>query len=97
MIVALSSLIAEAHGHDLTSWVDEYIQLLHDPAHILFELTFSVVFDFLIVYLGYQIFIKRVVIPRLRHEIHQEIDDEHHVAHHEHQTGDNVDDCEVEL
>lgn len=70
------------------SWFDEYVGLLHDPGHILFEITFSIFFDFVIVYLGYHFFIRKIVIPRLRHEIHREIDEEHHVDHHEHVAGD---------
>lgn len=70
------------------SWFDDYIGLLHDPAHILFEITISILFDFFIVYFGYNFVFKTKIVPRLRREIHKEIDDEHHVAHHDHLTGD---------
>lgn len=63
------------------SWFSEYLELLHDPAHILFELTLMVVFDFLIGYVGYKVIIKRFILPRLRKEIHEEIDREHDVEH----------------
>lgn len=83
-------------GHEAAEgaggWWDEYVHLLQDPAHILFEITLSVVFDFVIIYLGYQLFIKRVVIPRIRRELHREIDAEHHVEHHDHVDDE---DCEV--
>ena len=63
------------------NWVDQYLQMLHDPAHWLFEVTVSIVFDLVIIYLGYQILVKRVIIPRLRKEIHAEIDREHDITH----------------
>jgi hypothetical protein len=64
-------------------WFAEYIAMLHDPAHILFEVTISIIFDFMIVYVGYQILVKRFIIPRLRKEIHAEIDREHELVHEE--------------
>lgn len=92
----LSALLEAGHeaAEGAGTWWDEYVHLLQDPAHILFEITLSVVFDFVIIYLGYQLFIKRVVIPRIRRELHREIDAEHHVEHHDH-----VDDeeCDVEV
>lgn len=62
-------------------WFSEYVALLHDPAHILFELTLMAVFDFLIGYVGYKVVFKRLILPRLRREIHEEIDREHDVSH----------------
>lgn len=67
--------------HSGGGWFSEYITLLHDPAHILFEVTTSIVFDFVIVYFGYQIIVKKFIIPRLRKQIHEEIDREHELEH----------------
>ena len=61
----------------MTPWLQDYIEMLHDPAHWLFEITVSIIFDFAIIYVGYQVLVKRVIIPRLRREIHEEIDREH--------------------
>jgi hypothetical protein len=67
----------------MTPWFREYLGMLHDPAHILFEVTISIVFDFLIIYVGYQIVVKKHIIPRLRKQIHDEIDREHDLTHEE--------------
>jgi hypothetical protein len=72
-------MITEDHG----SWFADYISLLHDPAHWLFEITVSIIFDLFVVYFGYQILVKRFIIPRLRKEIHEEIDREHELTHEE--------------
>jgi hypothetical protein len=71
-------MIPESHT---AGWFSEYIALLHDPAHILFEITLTIVFDFLIVYVGYKVVFKKIIIPRLRKEIHEEIDREHELTH----------------
>lgn len=67
-----------------TSWVARYGEMLGDPAHWAFEITVSIVFDLLIIYFGYQILVKRVIIPRLRREIHAEIDRDHDLTHDDH-------------
>ena len=63
------------------SWFSEYLHLLHDPAHILFELTLMMVVDVLIIAVGYKIMWKKVIAPKLRREIHAEIDREHDLEH----------------
>jgi hypothetical protein len=85
------ALHGHSHGGGDGGWFGEYLALLQDPAHIAFEITISILFDIFIVYLGYQLIVKRVIIPRLRHQIHQEIDAEHHVDHHDHVAGDDED------
>lgn len=64
-----------------SGWFSEYLSMLHDPAHILFEITLSIVFDFFIVYIGYQVVFKKIIVPKLRKEIHEEIDREHDMTH----------------
>jgi hypothetical protein len=80
---------AHEHGGD-GGWFSEYLQLLQDPAHIAFEITISILFDLFIVYLGYQLFIKRVLIPRLRRDLHKELDAEHGVDHCEYEPGGDL-------
>jgi len=64
-------------------WFSEYISLLHDPSHWLFEITVQIVIDLLIIYFGYRIIWKKVILPKLRKEIHAEIDQEHNLTHEE--------------
>jgi hypothetical protein len=66
-----------------TSFTQEYMELLSNPAHWLFELTFSIIFDFIVISLLYGIIIKKVIIPRLKKTLHDEIDKEHGVEAHE--------------
>lgn len=57
--------------------------LLTNPAHLAFEFIFSIVFDLVIVTLLYGIVIRKVIIPRLKRTLHEEIDREHGVEHKE--------------
>lgn len=84
-----------AHSHGGGDLWTEYLNLLTDPAHIMFELTISILFDLFIVYLGYQLLFKRIILPKLRRDIHREIDAEHHVQHHDHVEGDDSASCAV--
>lgn len=69
------------HGED-DFWAD-FLSVALDPAHILAEAVFTIVFDGLFIYLGYQILFKRLILPRLRREIHEELDEEHGIIHDE--------------
>lgn len=69
------------HAHAEHGFWEEFLALLSDPAHLAFELVFSLVFDILIVTILYGIIIKKIIIPRLRKSIHEEIDREHGVEH----------------
>lgn len=70
------------HEHSGDFWVD-FIDLLTNPAHLAFEFVFSVAFDFVMVTILYGIVIKKIIIPRLRKSIHEELDKEHGVEHQE--------------
>jgi hypothetical protein len=52
-----------------------------DPNHIIAELFWTIVFDGVIVALLYNVVFKRYVLPRLRRQIHKEIDEEHGITH----------------
>lgn len=54
-----------------------------DPNHIIAELIFNLIFDGLIITLGYGIIIKKIVMPHLRKNIHKYIDTKHNVEHEE--------------
>lgn len=51
--------------------------IVTDPNHILAELAWNLIFDVLIITLGYGIIIKKIVLPK----IHKYIDDKHGVKH----------------
>lgn len=96
----ITSAIVHLHAHEENqehSWFEEYLYLLQDPAHVMFEITISVIFDFLIIFMGYKLFLKKIVLPKLRREIHKELDDEHHVIHHDHVPGDEGEACNPSL
>ena len=62
---------------------EEFWGIATDPAHLMFELVFSIFFDVLIVSVIYGILIKKFLIPKLRKDIHKEIDREHGFGDHE--------------
>lgn len=69
------------HSHgDGTFW-GEFTALITDPAHWLFELVATLTIDLLVIALGYHIIVRKIIIPRLRKQIHSEIDAEHHIEH----------------
>lgn len=89
------------HGdHDHSSWDSiwqEYLQLLGDPAHIMFEITATLVFDLVFIGLIYGVLIRKFLIPKLRRDFHKEFDKEHGIDHagHDH-SSDTVDDATQE-
>jgi len=52
-----------------------------DFNHIIAELLWTALFDGVVVWLLYGIVWKRVLLPKLRRDIHREIDDEHGIEH----------------
>jgi len=62
---------------------ETWINIVTDPNHIIAEVIINIVFDTVIIALGYGIIIKRVVIPYLRKNIHKYVDDKHGVTHAE--------------
>lgn len=78
----LNAVVKMAEAHEGGVW-EEFLSIATDPAHLLFELLFSLIFDVLIVSFVYGILIKKFIIPKLRREIHKEIDEEHGYIEHE--------------
>ena len=70
------------HSHETSGnvLVDAW-EIFSDPGHFIAEIGFSLVIDFVIIFLGYQLFVKKVVIPRLRKQIHKELDQELNIDH----------------
>ena len=80
--MTLSILAAEAHNAGLSFW-DELWAITFDPAHIVSELIWQLVFDGVFVALLYGVVFKRWLLPRLRREIHKDLDAEHGIEHHD--------------
>jgi hypothetical protein len=55
------------------TWLDIFL----DPNHIAAELMWNLLFDVIVITVGYGIIIKKIVLPR----IHKYIDDKHGVKH----------------
>jgi hypothetical protein len=68
------------HEHEADWWA-EFLGLLVDPAHIMFEVVASLVIDVVIVAGLYGIIFKKFILPKLRRDIHREIDQEHGIEH----------------
>ncbi|MFM6982256.1 MAG: hypothetical protein ACKOWP_05775 [Microbacteriaceae bacterium] len=75
-------LAEAAHTEGLPFW-EEVWSIVSDPAHIIAELSWQLVFDGLFVAFLYGVIVKRVIIPRLRKQIHAELDEEHGIEHHD--------------
>ncbi len=68
----------EEVAHDL--WGEAW-SIFTDPSHILAELGWTVIQDVIVIWLFYGIIFKKVILPRIRKEIHKEIDEEHNIKH----------------
>jgi len=79
---AILQIAVDSHDVGLSYW-DEVWSIVLDPAHITAELLWNVVFDVFFVSLLYGIVFKRLMLPRLRREIHREIDEEHGIDPHD--------------
>ena len=72
----------------MNGWFEEYLGMLHDPAHWAFELTVQFVIDLVILYFGYKVIFKKVILPKIRKDIHSEIDRDHDLIHNEYSEQD---------
>lgn len=83
MEVTLSLIHLEA-GHDseaeLGLW-EEAWSIFTDSSHIIAELGWTIIQDVVIIWLLYGTVFKKIILPRLRREIHKEIDEEHNIKH----------------
>lgn len=76
----LLTVVTEAHEHTEGFW-EEVWHVTTDPAHIIAELVFTLVFDLFFIAVMYKIVFKKFILPKLRHDIHQEIDEAHGETH----------------
>ena len=56
-----------------------------DSNHIMAEILWNIIFDGVIVAFLYGVVFKKVVLPKIRRDIHREIDTEHGIDHDTHQ------------
>lgn len=61
-------------------WQDAWI-IFTSPDHIIAEIGWTIIQDGVVIWLLYGILWKKVFLPKLRKEIHEEIDEEHNITH----------------
>lgn len=61
--------------------LDEYLHVMFDPAHLLAELSFTIIFDF--VFLAMLIPLIKIMLNNFRRALHKELDEEHGIEPHE--------------
>jgi hypothetical protein len=61
------------------SWLD----IALDPDHIIAEMLWTAVFDGVIVAFLYGIIWKKIILPKVKRDIHEQIDKEHNITHKE--------------
>jgi hypothetical protein len=71
----------EEHDHAGESIWQVAWEVFSDPAHILAELGWTIIQDGLFVAVLYGIVFKKMILPKLRKDIHREIDEEHGFEH----------------
>lgn len=62
--------------------LEEYFHILTDPAHALAEITFTLIFDVLIIGLLWGVVFLKVILPRVLRRHHADIDAEHGYVDH---------------
>jgi hypothetical protein len=71
----------EHEHHKEMSVLQEAWSIFTDPAHIMAELGWTIIQDLLIIGVLYGIVFKKILLPKLRRDIHKEIDIEHGIEH----------------
>jgi hypothetical protein len=79
----LATLLTEIHEHAGEGFWDEVLHVTLDPAHIIAEIIFTIVFDGIIIALFYNVIFKKFILPKLRRDIHKDIDEAHGTEHNE--------------
>lgn len=59
----------------------EWLGIALDPAHTIAELIWTIIFDGFVVAFLYGVVWKKVILPKLKHDIHKEIDQAHGYKH----------------
>lgn len=68
-------------SHEGATFWEEFWHVFTDPAHILSEIAWHLIIEILIIAFIYGVVIKKIILPKLRKEIHREIDEEHGIQH----------------
>ena len=76
----LIEFVTEA-GHTAEGLWPEAWAIFSDPSHIIAELGWTLIQDVVLIWLLYGTVWKKMILPRLRREIHKEIDEEHNIQH----------------
>lgn len=76
----LIQFVTEA-GHSSEGLWPEAWAIFTDPSHIIAELGWTLIQDVVLIWLLYGTVWKKIILPRLRREIHKEIDEEHNIKH----------------
>ncbi|NDC19287.1 MAG: hypothetical protein EBZ87_03355 [Microbacteriaceae bacterium] len=76
----LIQFVTEA-GHTSGGLWPEAWAIFSDPSHIIAELGWTLIQDVVLIWLLYGTVWKKMILPRLRREIHKEIDEEHNIKH----------------
>ena len=60
---------------------ESFVEIATDPAHILAELVFTLVFDLVIIAFIWGVIFKKLLLPFITKKVHEEIDVEHGYSH----------------
>lgn len=71
-------MINEHLEHEETWW-----EIFTDTNHILAELGWTIVQDVIIIGVLYNLVFKRMILPKIKRQVHEEIDREHGITHGE--------------
>jgi hypothetical protein len=61
--------------------IPDWLGVALDPAHTIAELIWTIVFDGFVVAFLYGVVWKRVLLPKLKNDLHAEYDKEHGIKH----------------
>lgn len=80
----LTNFVIENSEHAASAGLwEEAWAIFSDPSHIIAELGWTLIQDVVLIWLLYGTVWKKMILPRLRREIHKEIDEEHNIQHHD--------------
>jgi hypothetical protein len=63
--------------------IEEYFHIMLDPAHAFAEISYTILFDLVIVGLIWGVIFNKIILPKVKRDLHLEIDTEHGIVHTE--------------
>lgn len=81
VVMLLENLTPLMHEEETGNLWHDFLSVALDPAHILSELAFTIVFDGIVIAVLWGLVFKGLILPRLRRQIHSDIDQEHGIQH----------------